>query len=177
VFEDNRLCAAGLLPYVNESAGGVAVTTPLLLYDPAQTQHKGHPRWLRGFVYPVKDETGCVLELALVLEDLITERKRAEARIEASEVELQALFAAMDDVILMLDAQGHYFKVAPTNPSLLYKPAAKLIGKPLHEVLRRQRPISSKVRSVRCSDGIRPALSLPRMSGLFPLTPPLPPPL
>ena len=166
MFEDNRLCAAGLLPYVKESAGGVAVTTSLLLYDPARTQHKGHPRWLRGFVYPVKDETGCVLELALVLEDLITERKRAEARIEASKVELQALFAAMDDVILMLEAQGRYFKVAPTNPSLLYKPAAKLIGKPLHKVLRRQRPIWSKVRSVRCSDGKGPASSTACRSGV-----------
>jgi len=64
----------------------------------------------------------------------VTERKRVEAELQASEAELRALFAAMPDVILVLDAEGRYRKVAPTNPKLLYKPPAELIGKTLHEV-------------------------------------------
>jgi PAS domain S-box-containing protein len=67
----------------------------------------------------------------------VTERKRVEAELQASEAELRALFAAMPDVILVLDASGHYLKVAPTNPSLLYKPPAELVGKTLHEVFPR----------------------------------------
>jgi PAS domain S-box-containing protein len=48
--------------------------------------------------------------------------------------ELEALFAAINDVILVLDADGRYVRIAPTNPSLLYRPAAELLGKTLREV-------------------------------------------
>lgn len=65
----------------------------------------------------------------------VTERKRVKAELQASETELRALFAAMPDVIIVLDANGLYRKIAPTNPKLLYKPPAELIGKSLHDVL------------------------------------------
>jgi PAS domain S-box-containing protein len=67
----------------------------------------------------------------------VTERKHVEAELQASEAELRALFAAMPDVILVLDAEGRYLKVAPTNQGLLYKPSAELVGKTLHEVFPR----------------------------------------
>src|SRR5256712_10016896 len=51
-----------------------------------------------------------------------------------ADAELEALFAAINDVILVLDAEGRYVKIAPTNPSLLYRPAAELLGKTLREV-------------------------------------------
>lgn len=51
-----------------------------------------------------------------------------------SEIEMTAIFAAMSDVILVLDAEGRYLKVAPTNPGLLYKPPEELVGKTLHEL-------------------------------------------
>src|SRR6267378_3111158 len=51
-----------------------------------------------------------------------------------SEAELQALFSAISDVILVLDSDGRYVKIAPTSPSLLYRPAPELIGRTLHEV-------------------------------------------
>ncbi|HZA45355.1 MAG TPA: PAS domain-containing protein [Rubrobacter sp.] len=62
------------------------------------------------------------------------ERKRIEEEMRASEVELRALFEAMTDVILILDAEGRYLKVAPTEPSLLYKPPAEMLGKTVHEI-------------------------------------------
>lgn len=67
----------------------------------------------------------------------VTERKRVEAELQSSEAELRALFAAMPDVIMVLDAEGRYRKVAPTNPGLLYKPPIDLVGKTLHEVFPR----------------------------------------
>ena len=65
----------------------------------------------------------------------VTERRQAEEALRTSEAELRALFAAMTDVILVLDIEGRYVKIAPTNPSLLYKPPDELIGKTLHEVM------------------------------------------
>jgi PAS domain S-box-containing protein len=65
----------------------------------------------------------------------VTERARAVEALRASESELRTKFAAMTDVILVLDKEGRYLDIAPTNPSLLYKPPAELIGRRLHEVL------------------------------------------
>ena len=59
----------------------------------------------------------------------VTERKRVGAELQASEAEMRALFAAMPDVILVINAEGRYLKVAPTNPELLYKPPQELVGK------------------------------------------------
>jgi PAS domain S-box-containing protein len=67
----------------------------------------------------------------------VTERKRVEAELQSSEAELRALFAAMPDVIMVLDSTGRYLKIAPTNPELLYKPPVELVGKTLHEVFPR----------------------------------------
>ncbi|HET6454447.1 MAG TPA: PAS domain S-box protein [Armatimonadota bacterium] len=64
----------------------------------------------------------------------ITERKRAEEALKASEAELRALFSAMTDVILVLNSEGRYLEIAPTNPSLLYRPANEILGKTLYEV-------------------------------------------
>ena len=61
-------------------------------------------------------------------------RRQVEEELRASEAELRALFEAMTDVILVLDGEGHYLKIAPTNPSLLYKPPAEMLGKTVNEI-------------------------------------------
>jgi PAS domain S-box-containing protein len=69
----------------------------------------------------------------------VTERKRAEEALRASESELRTLFAAMTDVICVLDNEGRYLDIAPTNPSLLYRPPAELMGRKLHEVFPKEK--------------------------------------
>lgn len=68
------------------------------------------------------------IDIAFALETLETEEN-----VHKSESQMRALFAAMTDVILVLDKNGKYLEIAPTDPSLLYKPADELIGKTLHE--------------------------------------------
>ena len=72
----------------------------------------------------------------------VTERRQAEEPADL-EAELRALFAAMTDVILVLDIEGRYVKIAPTNPSLLYKPPDELIGKRCTRSCRASRPTFS----------------------------------
>lgn len=63
------------------------------------------------------------------------ERKKAEEALSASERELRALFSAMTDIVLVLDGDGRYLQIAPTNPVNLYRPQDELLGKTIHEVL------------------------------------------
>ena len=86
----------------------------------------------RGYV--VRDTAGEPVRVIGSMMD-VTERRRAEEALRTSEAELRALLAAMTDVILVLDVEGRYLKIAPTNPSLLYRPSDELIGKTLHEVM------------------------------------------
>lgn len=72
-----------------------------------------------------------------IVED-ITARKQAEAALAASEAELRALFSAMRDLVLVIDRDGVYRRIAPTNPVLLYQPAEDLLGKRLHDVFPRE---------------------------------------
>ncbi|HEY4580874.1 MAG TPA: GAF domain-containing protein, partial [Candidatus Acidoferrales bacterium] len=76
-------------------------------------------------------------QLSAHIENLrLTEQTgRALAQTEQQAAELRALFAAMPDVVLVYDEQGRYVKIAPTNPSLLYKPPEDMVGKTLAEVL------------------------------------------
>jgi PAS domain S-box-containing protein len=68
----------------------------------------------------------------------ITERKRAEVALAASEAELRALFAAMHDAVLVIDRAGVYREIAPTNqeadPELRHLPPQELLGKRLQDI-------------------------------------------
>ncbi|MBA2512588.1 MAG: PAS domain S-box protein [Rubrobacteraceae bacterium] len=83
--------------------------------------------------YVVRDEAGEPVRIIGSMENT-TQRKEAEERLRASEAELRALFAAMNDVILVLDAEGRYLRIAPTNPQLLYRPSEDLIGKSVRDI-------------------------------------------
>jgi|GEM_PF-5713915 len=93
--------------------------------------------WFDLFSFPLVDhETGAVTGVIEHVRD-ISEQVRAEEARAASDAKLRALLGAMKDVILVVDREGRYLEIAPTNPSLLYRPAADLIGKTLHEVFPR----------------------------------------
>lgn len=64
----------------------------------------------------------------------ITRQKQAEEQMTRSEAELRTLFSAMQDVVLVIDREGVYRKIAPTNPRLLYRPSQELLGKSLVDV-------------------------------------------
>jgi PAS domain S-box-containing protein len=91
-------------------------------------------------IRPLKDESEQVVMLIAEGRD-ISKKKRLEREhqealkaLEASEAELRGLFNAMVDVILVIDREGRYLKIAPTNADKLYLPAEELLGKTLHEV-------------------------------------------
>lgn len=66
------------------------------------------------------------------------ENARLFQETQKSESELRALFASMNDVIIVYDKNGRYVRIAPTNPSLLVRPPDEMVGKYLHEILPRE---------------------------------------
>ena len=96
---------------------------------------------------PLFGENGNLEQIQVIVED-ITERRQSEARIAASEAELRSLFAAMTDVVMVLDSDGRYVKIAPTNPINLYRTPDEMLGKTVHQILPKEQAdyIVSKTR-------------------------------
>ncbi|MEG3847911.1 PAS domain S-box protein [Microcoleus sp. herbarium19] len=103
-------------------------------HENENTRRNGEKVWVAWRNTPLLDAKGGSIGLLSVGTD-ISERKKAEIALQDSEAELRALFAAMNDVIFAIDREGRYLKIAPTNPELLYKPPAELIGQTLHDIM------------------------------------------
>src|SRR5574341_783780 len=63
------------------------------------------------------------------------ERLLAREALAKSEADLRALFASMEDVVLVVDKDTRYLGIAPTNPSRLFLPPQELLGKRMDEIL------------------------------------------
>jgi two-component system, cell cycle sensor histidine kinase and response regulator CckA len=89
--------------------------------------------WLSLNRRVIRNENGIEAYREGSVED-ISERRQTQEALKASEGELRALFAAITDVIIVLDADGRYLKIAPTNSTYSHKPPDHLIGSTQHEV-------------------------------------------
>ncbi len=52
-----------------------------------------------------------------------------------SELELRTLFSSITDVIIVYDREGRYLRIAPTNPTLMFKPPVEMLGQKIVDVL------------------------------------------
>lgn len=87
--------------------------------------------------YVLKDRPeriGQAVRNALEQKKTTLENWKANEALKASEAELRALFSSMRDVVIVIDDQGVYQKIAPTNPDLLVKPANELLGTSISEI-------------------------------------------
>ncbi len=68
----------------------------------------------------------------------ISDRKQAEAALQASEAELRALFSAISDPLCVLTAEGQVIEAIEGIPSYrdLYK--EELIGKTVHQLFAKE---------------------------------------
>ncbi|MBL8102503.1 MAG: PAS domain S-box protein, partial [Anaerolineales bacterium] len=127
----------------------------------------GRLLYISGTNSPILDENGKILGFLSVHQD-ISERKKSEEALEKSEADLRALFAAMEDVVLVMTKDGKYERIAPTNPSRLVKPPEDLLGKFVHEVLPKEtadRFLAAIQETLNTSDKVQLEYELPVESG------------
>ncbi|BAY23104.1 two-component sensor histidine kinase [Calothrix sp. NIES-2100] len=86
--------------------------------------------WLRIENAQLKQQ---VAEINHKYQAIITQKEHDS--LYSSQTELLALFNAIEDVILVLNTEGRYLKIAPSSAPSLYKPPAEMVGKTMHEVL------------------------------------------
>jgi len=94
-----------------------------LLLETTQTLHKFTEENIRPYATLID-------QMAVVIES-----RRNEQALAKSEADLRALFASMEDVVLVVDKDARYLRIAPTNPARLIRPPDELLGKTMHEVL------------------------------------------
>jgi PAS domain S-box-containing protein len=140
ILEDQQLVAKGVMPHLQKGFAGEPAAIPPIAYDPEQTipglsSHEEPRRWVRAFIYPVKDEHGNIREVVLVHED-VTERKRAEETLRESEERYRAVIDQSVEGLYLLDARTK--RVIETNPSLqrmLGYSAEELEGMELYDLI------------------------------------------
>jgi PAS domain S-box-containing protein len=64
-------------------------------------------------------------------------RKQAEVALQDSEAELRALFSAMPDPLLVVNAEGYVLRANLIESEKLYKPIDEQVGRTLHEIFER----------------------------------------
>ncbi|HEX3561065.1 MAG TPA: PAS domain S-box protein [Pyrinomonadaceae bacterium] len=139
MLEDEQLSARGVMPYIRRGFAGEAAEIPPIMYDPNETlpdrsSHRDPRRWVRAFIYPVKDAAGRVLEVVLMHED-ISERKRAEDALRESEERFQRLVELSPDAIVV-HAEGRVAFINTSGVRLLRAAdPAQIVGKPIFEFL------------------------------------------
>src|ERR671911_1066248 len=117
VLQDPQLVEKGIMPYVEQGFAGRAVAIPPVKYKPEETipdvSDVSH-RWVRAFIYPVKDADGNILEVVLVHED-ITERTEAEEERLRAEEKYRGIFENAVEGIFQTTVEGRF---VTANPAL-----------------------------------------------------------
>ncbi len=97
VLEDPEIKKLGIQPFVEKAFQGESVVFPVVEYNPASTKEdmniddpEPEKRWVQVQMYPIKSESGEVLKIVVIEED-ITQRKIAEEQVQRYQERLKAL--------------------------------------------------------------------------------------
>jgi PAS domain S-box-containing protein len=139
MLEDEQLVEKGIMPYIRRGFAGEATEIPPILYDPEGTipgidRNKQPERWTKAVIYPIKDESGKVVEVVLMHED-ITAQMRAEERLRVSEERYRMLFETTLDSIMVVDEQGKYIDVNESLCRKLKVPRERLVNSHFSEYM------------------------------------------
>jgi PAS domain S-box-containing protein len=135
MLEDEQLVAKGVMPYIRKGFAGEATAIPPIMYDPNETipnrtKYKEPQRWVRAFIYPVKDEAGRVREVVLMHED-ITEQKHVEDELRESEERYRTVAETASDAIITINEESTVLFANPAVEQIFGYQPDELLGQSL----------------------------------------------
>jgi diguanylate cyclase (GGDEF)-like protein/PAS domain S-box-containing protein len=80
LLEDPQLKRKGVMTAIEGAFAGTPAELPPIVYDPSESTPASGPfreRWVRSFIYPVKDEADAIRNVIIMHED-VTDKKRTE---------------------------------------------------------------------------------------------------
>ena len=107
------------------AAGGIAGDRATTTY---RTRHKlGHEIWVEAGMRLVRDAAGLPESIVCTLRD-VTERRRTESALEASEARYRLLSENATDMVTQMDLTGRRLYVSPASRELLGYEPGELVG-------------------------------------------------
>lgn len=135
VGKDLQLDLKGIGHLIRKGLSGETIEIPPILYDPAETGLAGEPKWVTGYMYPIKNLSGELEEIVLTHRD-ITQTKKAEEELRRSRDQLQFIFEGVLDGILVQDKD---FRPIYANEAAArmcgFESPQKLISASIEEIL------------------------------------------
>ncbi|GAC1515383.1 MAG: PAS domain S-box protein [Chloroflexota bacterium] len=92
-LHDPQLVDKGIMPYVERGFRGETLEIPTVCYEPDKSiagVTDVQFRWVRAYIYPVKDEHGAIREVVFLNED-ISQQRRAEEELKEKEQHYRTL--------------------------------------------------------------------------------------
>jgi PAS domain S-box-containing protein len=106
ILQDQQLVEKGAMPFIRRGFEGEAVRVPPIVYDRGQSmpdlvKSQDPERWVRAYIYPIKDASGQIQKVVLIDEDF-TDRIRLEEKLRQRAEELAEETARKDRFLAML---------------------------------------------------------------------------
>lgn len=117
MLKDKQLTELGIMSYIKKGFHGEASIIPAVKYEPDKSINDVstiQARWVRAFIYPVKDEQEKIQEVVLIHED-ITQQIQSEEKLKQSEERFRTLIEQSTDAIQLVSPEG---KVLYTSDSI-----------------------------------------------------------
>ncbi|MFQ4138517.1 PAS domain S-box protein [Nodosilinea sp. PGN35] len=93
--------------------------------------------WVEGNYSCLYNSQGRIIGHFGVQRD-ISDRKQAEAALQASETKLRTLIEAIPDPLFVFSAEGRFLEIMVLEPDLLWHPFEEMIGKTMHQLGREE---------------------------------------
>src|ERR687889_213587 len=131
VLQDPQLVGKGIMPYIERGFAGEATAVPPVRYEPDASisgVSDVHHRWVRAFIYPVRDADEVIQEVVLVHED-ITDQKEAEEERRQAEEKYRTIFENAIEGIFRSTVDGRFLTANPAMARMLgYESPEELLG-------------------------------------------------
>lgn len=99
------------------------------------------------------------------------DRAKNQEALAKSEADLRVLFSSMEDVVLVVDKDARYVRIAPTNPGRLLRPPDELLGKRMRDVVMNQETADlfeeAVTRTLKTNEAVQIEYKLPIADGTY----------